>query len=284
LIEIQLILQKATDAEKAEGKKEGDLKFTDIAKSLDAQEFARRLKVAGMTADELQLKLVQDATAQLSLTRQLGASVTDADVKAYFDKHPGALDQPAKARVRELLLLTTAGYSSDPLPFATIQARRTQIFALRDRVRAGEDFTALAKQFNEDPISKDNGGEFSFRREQMEFGDLAFALQTNQISEVVTNSDGYRFFQLLEIIPAQKAELAAVAGRIKDGLLGGQKRRLAPAYLEKLRTEAGVEILDAGLKAQMVAAEAQAAETAKAQAAFAVRQAAEATNRPPQSQ
>jgi parvulin-like peptidyl-prolyl isomerase len=256
LIEIQLVLQKATDAEKAEGKKEGELNFANIVKSLSAPELADRLKVAGMTAEDLRLKLVQDATAQLSLTRQLGINVTDGEVKSFYDGHPGAFDQPAKAHVRELVLLTTAGTSGAPLSAATIQAKHQQMLDLDKRIQAGEDFAALAKQYNEDPISKNTGGEFSFKREQMEFGDLAFSMKTNQISDVLTNSDGYRIFQLLEIIPAKKAEFAAIAGQIKNALIGAEKRRLAPAYINQLRKEADVEILDAGLKAKLAVAEA----------------------------
>jgi parvulin-like peptidyl-prolyl isomerase len=284
LIEIQLVLQKATDAEKAEGKKKADQRFADILKTLSAAEFERRLKVTHMTADDLRLMLYQEETAQTSLTRQLGIKVTDADAKKWFDEHPEAYDQPEAARVRELLLLTTSDFSrsdAPPLPAAAIQARHKLIFDLHKRVRAGEDFAALARQYNEDPISKATDGELSFRRDQMEFGDLAYSLKANQISDVVTNEEGYRFFQLLEIIPAQKAEFADLADRLKNMLAGRQKRMLAPAYIEQLRKEANVEILDAGLKTKIAAAEAEAAEAAKAQAAFEARQAAEAANRPP---
>ena len=273
LIEIQLVLQKATDAEKAEGKKKADERFAYNLKVLSAVEFANRLKATGMTADDLRLKFYQEETAQLSLTRQLGITVTDADAKKIFDAHPGAYDQPAMARVRELLLCTTVGYSSTPLPDAVIQAKHQQILELSKRVRAGEDFAALAKQYNEDVISKDTGGEFSFKRDQMEFGDMAFSMKPNQISDVLTNEDGYRIFQLLEIIPAKKTEFAAIADKIKNALIGDEKRRLAPAYLNQLRKEAGVEILDPSLKAAQAAYDAEMEANAQ--------RAAEATNLPP---
>jgi hypothetical protein len=197
--------------------------------------------------------LFQEQTAQSSLTRQLALTVTDADAKKYFDDHPGAFDQPEKARVRELLLLTAA-YSGSPLPAAAIQAKKQQIYDLSRQIRAGEDFAALAGQYNEDPVSKDTGGVLSFQRTQMEFGDLAFSMKPNQISDVLANSDGYRIFQLLEIIPAKKVEFAAIATKIKNALAGAAKRRLAPAYIDQLRKDADIEILDPGLKAKLAAA------------------------------
>jgi peptidyl-prolyl cis-trans isomerase SurA len=265
LIEMQLVLQKATEAEKAEGKQQADEKFAQISKTLNATEFERRLKATHMTADDLRFMLCQEDTAQASLTRQLGIKVTDADAQKWFDDHPGAYDQPETACVREILLLTTSDFTTSaapPLPEAAIQAKHRQIFELQKRARAGEDFAALAQRYNEDPVSKDNGGKLWFRRDQMEFGDLAYSLKTNQISDVVTNVEGYRFFQLLEIRPAQKAEFANLADTLKKMLAGRLKRTLAPAYIKQLRKEADVEILDPGLKAKVAAAEAEAAEAA----------------------
>jgi len=88
--------------------------------------------------------------------------------------------------------------------------------------------------------------------------DLAYSMKPGQISEVITNGDGYVFFQLLEIIPARKAVFADLAEKIKRNLTGLHKRELAPAYLKKLKTEADVEILDPRLKAMMAEAEAKA--------------------------
>ena len=282
LIEIQLVLQKATDAEKEEGRRKNDVNFTNIVNTMGKSEFERQLKETLMTADDLRLMLFQEEAAQATLTRQLGIKVTDADAKKYFDDHPGAFDEPEKARIRELLLLTTSDFTTStapPLPAAAIQAKHKLIFDLHDRVRAGEHFTALARQYNEDPVSKGDG-ELAFSREQMEFGDLAFSMKPNQISEVITNEEGYRFFQLLEIIPAQKGEFADLAGKLKNMLTTSQKQTQAPAYIRQLWKEADVEILDPKLKAEMAANEAEAAATAKAQAEFEARQAAEATNSP----
>lgn len=98
--------------------------------SLGPVEMERRLKITHMTADDLRLMLGHELTAQESLTRQLDIHVTDADAKKYFEDNPGDFDQPAKAHIRELLLLTTSDFSSSgapPLPAATIQAKRKQI-------------------------------------------------------------------------------------------------------------------------------------------------------------
>jgi hypothetical protein len=49
-----------------------------------------------------------------------------------------------------------------------------------------------------------------------------------------------------------------VAAKVKDYLTQQKNEKLAPAYLEKLRKAADVQILDAGLKAAETAAAAAA--------------------------
>lgn len=271
LIEIHLVLRQATDEEKSEGMKKTDANFPNIVKTLGETEFRRRLQATGMTTDELRLMLYQEDTAQTSLTRQLRISVSDTEAKKYFDEHPGVFDEPEKAHIRELLLLTTVGFTSDSLSDAAIQSKHSEIFDLRERVRRGEDFTALAQKYDEDFISRDNGGEFTFARNQVEnhIGDLAFSMKPGQISDVITNEDGFVFFQLLEIIPARKGEFTRLAEKIKKALAGAQKQKLAPAYISQLWRDANVEILDPRLKAERLASEAQARESAGTEAKIA---------------
>ena len=284
LIEIQLVLRGATDEEKREGQQQAEKKFAYIAKTLSATELENRLAATHMTAEDLRRKFAQDETAQRSLARQLGIHVTDTDAQKWFDDHPGAYDEPPMAHVRELLLLTTSDFTTSaapPLPAATVAAKHQQIFDLYQRVRGGGDFAVLAKQYNEDPITKETGGEVTFRRNQMGYSDLAFAMQPKQMSDVITNEDGFLFFQLLEIIPAKKAELAALNDQLKNMLVGRQKQNLAPAYLKALRAAAAVEILDPGLKAKVAAVEAEAAQAAKTQAEFAAKRAVQAGSAKP---
>ena len=150
----------------------------------------------------------------------------------------------------------------EPLPADQTAAKRKQIDDILKRVKAGEDFAALATQFSEDPGSKDKGGElppFSHGEMVPEFEAAAFSMETNTVSDVVTTTYGFHIIKLLDKTPAKKVDYADVADKIKDFLSQQKTEKLAPAYLDNLKKGAGVEILDADLKAAAAAAEAEAA-------------------------
>jgi peptidyl-prolyl cis-trans isomerase C len=283
LVQIQILLQKATDEDKAAGKKKADTQLAALLERAGSQEvFDRQLKAVGMTVDELRAKVTQEATATTVLTRELAvAAPSDSDAKDFYEAHPADFEQPETAHVRHILLLTEDMTTHAPLPDDQVKAKRKQIDDILKRARAGEDFAALATQYSEDPGSKENGGELPpFAHASVdpahamvpEFEAAAFALETNQISDVVTTSYGYHIIKLLDKTPAAKLALTdkvpssdmTVADKIKDYLTQQKTGKLAPAYLDKLKKDAGVEILDPDLKAAAEAAEAEAAAMAAA--------------------
>jgi parvulin-like peptidyl-prolyl isomerase len=72
---------------------------------------------------------------------------------------------------------------------------------LLKRVRAGEDFAALAKEHSADRLSAEKGGELDFMAKEnlvKPYADAAFALQKGQTSDLVKSEFGYHIIQTLE--------------------------------------------------------------------------------------
>ena len=263
LITIQCLLQKATPADRAAGAAEADLQYASLIKRFGSTEaFERQLKAVGMTVDDLRAKATQEATAKATLKRELNISVTDDQAKAFYAKHAAEFEQPETAHVRHILLMTMDPATRTPLPTNAVAAKRKQIDSLLVQIRGGADFATLAKQYSEDPGSKDNGGELpEFPRGQMvpEFEAAAFSLSANQISDVITTQSGYHIIKMIEKKAAKKIDYATAAADIKDGLGSMKIAKVAPAYIKNLRSEYKVEILDPGLKAMDQAAQDAAA-------------------------
>jgi len=264
LIQDQLLLQKATDADRTNGVQKASLQMNVLLERFGSQEaLERQMKATGMTVAELRSKITQENTAQAVKIRELNITVTDAETKQFYDNPTNLADfeQPEMVHVRHILLMTMDPVTRTPLAADQQKAKQKQMDDLLKRIRGGADFAALAKQYSEDPGSKDNGGELpAFPRGQMvpEFEAAAFSLTNNQVSDVVTSTYGYHVIKLLDKTPAKKVDYATVAPKIKDFLTQQKTEKLAPAYLEKLRKAADVQILDADLKAAAAAAAAAA--------------------------
>jgi parvulin-like peptidyl-prolyl isomerase len=125
---------------------------------------------------DLQIKLEQARIlAQNYATDQLTEKMkaTDQEVDAYIAQHPELDNKQTKAKADDVL----------------------------KRVRAGEDFAKLAKEFSTDPGSKEKGGDLGwFGRGAMvpEFEEAAFKLKPGEVSDLVQSKFGYHIIKLDE--------------------------------------------------------------------------------------
>jgi peptidyl-prolyl cis-trans isomerase C len=255
LIQVQLLKAQANEADKTAGKALAEKRFEEAKTKIGSEEaLNRQLKLMGATREEVLAKWAESATAESVLKRELKVNVTDADAKKYYDENPARFEEPEMVRASHILLVTTDPKTNAELSDEQKAAKRKLMEGLLKRARAGEDFAKLAKEYSEDPGSKDTGGEYKFARGRMlpEFEAAAFSLATNQVSDIVITRFGYHIIKLSEKMPARKIEYDKAANDIKEGLTQQALQKQFPDYVGKLKTEANVEILDEKLKAQQL--------------------------------
>jgi len=256
LIGMRLILNKATPDDKTKAREEFETSFRKFKadESLTDTEYEERLApqllALGLSREQWQQQRVDQSTVKLVLERELKPSVTAEEAKKYYEEHLSEFEKPEMVRAGHILLSTRDPNTGAELPEDRKQGKRKQMEEILKRARGGEDFAKLAKEFSEDPGSKDKGGEYTFPRGRMvpAFESAAFSLQPNQISDIVTTQFGYHIIKLQEKIPAQMLEYEKVSEDLKERLKQRAIQEKLKDYVPKLMQEANVEILDERLK------------------------------------
>ena len=221
---------------------------------------------------------------------------TDAEIQAHFSKNPEAYRIPEKRRVRYLSIDAEALRSRMAVTPQEAEARykqnlqvysnpeqvrashillktegkdeatvRKQAEAVLARVKAGEDFAALAKQFSEDS-SKDNGGDLDyFGRGAMvkEFEDAAWALQPGQTTDLVKTQYGFHIIRVTDKRAASTKTFPEVRAQVEDQIkwekAQAEATRVAdevakeiddPADFDRVAQARGLTIGDSGLFAR----------------------------------
>lgn len=228
LVQQQLLDQYARDKKIDATQAEIDKKKEETKARMQPGQFDQVVKSQGLSDADLNQIFRQQVIIEKAVAPQM--HVSESDIKAYFDKNRTLFDKPAQVRARHILV------ADEP--------KAREVLA---KLKAGGSWDALAKQYSTDPASKDKGGELGFfGRGQMvgPFQDAAFGAKVNQIVGPVKSPFGYHVIQVEEKKPAQPASFASAHDTIKTQLTQQQQGTAVPPFMQKLRTDAKIEIYD----------------------------------------
>lgn len=143
------------------------------------------------------------------------AKVSEDDIKAWYKANESRYKQPEQRQASHILIRVEKNAAEAEVKAA--QAKAEQLL-VQLKSNPGE-FAKLAKQHSQDPGSAEKGGDLGFFGRGMmvkSFEDAAFALQENQLSEVVRSDFGLHIIKLTGIraerakpFEAVRAEIAA---------------------------------------------------------------------------
>ncbi len=168
--------------------------------------------------------------------------VSDADVQAYYTAHATQYKTDEQVKTRHILISVKTGADA-----ATDAAAKAKAQDVLNQLKAGGNFAALAKQYSDDPGSKDTGGELPLMPTaglDAAYAKAAMALNPGQTSGLVRSSFGYHIIQTEQKQAAGVKPLAEVKASIVQ-LLQQQKQGAAEqAFANQLAAEAKQSGLD----------------------------------------
>ena len=141
------------------------------------------------------------------------AKVSDADIKAAYEANAARYRKPEQRRASHILIRADKNG-----PAAEVKAAEEKAVQVLAQVKAAPgDFARLAKQHSQDPGSAANGGDLGFFGRGMmvkPFEEATYALQENQVSEVVRSDFGFHIIKLTGIRPEQAQKIEEVRAEI----------------------------------------------------------------------
>jgi peptidyl-prolyl cis-trans isomerase C len=208
----------------------------------DDKTFQEQLKAMKMTEAQMKEKIAEGLRMEKLIDDEIRSKIQieSAEVQKFYDENPKYFNQPAQVRASHILVMVPEG-ADDKVK----AEKRASIDKARDRVVKGEDFAKVAGEVSECP-SKARGGDLGFFGSgQMvkPFEDAAFALKSNEVSQVVTTQFGYHVIKQTDKHAEGKASLEQERPKIEQFLTQQKMQQAMLAYVETLKKGAKIEIL-----------------------------------------
>jgi parvulin-like peptidyl-prolyl isomerase len=190
-----------------------------------------------------------------------GLSVTDEEIKKYYEAHKNEpeFQQPERVTASHILinarpnlisqqLQSEKKLSGEALSKAAreeMEKRRKLAEELRGKAAAGADFAALARQYSDDPSSREQAGSlgtFTRNSHTRAFDEAAFALKPGTVSAVVQTEYGFHVIKVTKKEAARAQTLSEATPEIRRRLMAEREAAKLSESLKEMRRKAKIRI------------------------------------------
>ena len=205
-------------------------------------EFKNALSTMNLTEADLRFQFERDLAIRKLLDDQIGgkSTVSEKESRAYYDSNLESFKKSEQVRASHILIKVDPGADE-----AKKAEARTKIESLQAKLKNGEDFGALAKEYSEGPSGPKGGDLGFFGRGQMvkPFEETAFSMKPGQVSGMVETRFGYHLIMVTERTPESTLSYEEVKDRLEQYLKHQKVQAEIAAYFENLKSKAKIESL-----------------------------------------
>jgi peptidyl-prolyl cis-trans isomerase C len=164
--------------------------------------------------------------------------ITDEESKAFYDRNLQLFKQPEQVKASHILIKVDAAATD-----AQKTEARQKIDAVRQKLKDGGDFAELAKEYSEGPSNSRGGDLGYFKRGQMvkPFDDAVFAMQPDEVSDIVETRFGYHIIKVYDKKPEQTLAYADVKDQLSQRLKQEKIEKEATKYIDQLKKDAKIQ-------------------------------------------
>jgi peptidyl-prolyl cis-trans isomerase C len=164
--------------------------------------------------------------------------VKDEDLKAYFEKNQDKFKTPDTFSARHILVAVKAATATEKA--VTDEEAKAKVAKIQEELKKGRKLEELAKEYTDDPGSKDKGGLYEdFNPAQM-VTEFAEAVRTQEIGKVgppVKTQFGYHIIEVTKKNPGKMPTFDETKEQVRSTLMPELQEKVFKAYLEKIQLE-----------------------------------------------
>ena len=194
----------------------------DIKEQLDL------LKNSFLANEYLKREVVQNVT------------VSDHEVKTYYDTNKDEFKTPEMVRARHILFVVEASAPAEEKKKVNEKAAETL-----KKIKGGEDFAKLASELSGDPGSKQKGGDLGFvarGKTVKPFEDALFSLKPGEVSAVIETKFGYHIIKAEERKDASVEPFESAKEKIRQKIMQERVKSAVTQFIDKAMKDAKAEI------------------------------------------
>jgi peptidyl-prolyl cis-trans isomerase SurA len=169
---------------------------------------------------------------------QAQVSITDKEVKEFYEANQTQYFAPARVRIEQLFFAFPPEATEDGKAVLALKASDAL-----NRVKAGESFQKVADAYRE--TAGGAGSDLGYLGKGQLIGPLdqaAFTLPIGKVSEVIATEKGYGIIRVLDRQEESTKELAEVQKDIDNQLFRSKIEKKYQEWMQELRNKAYVEI------------------------------------------
>ena len=199
------------------------------------------LEQTGMTSEDALDQIRSHFLTQAVVGQEVGSRIVIPrdEIEAYYEEHKQEFVRTEGVRLAEIVI-STEEKTGEELAAAEKKAKDT-----RKRLLKGEPFAEIARRVSDNKQNSEQGGDIGiWRRGQLRKGieDLVFDKPRGHITDLIEVPNGYLILKVFEKHREGLATLEEVRDEVRNRLSGPKFQPAFREYLDKLRTDAYIEI------------------------------------------
>ncbi|MRR06641.1 MAG: peptidylprolyl isomerase [Deltaproteobacteria bacterium] len=245
LINKKLIEQKVKELDIKVSDDEVKQAIEDVKKTnaISEENLRAALAARGISFDDykIQLKEQLERLRLISLEVRSKIQVSEKEIQEYYAANAGKFQVDEAFHARQIFFSIPAKASADQQKQVAEKAEKVLAEA-----KEGADFVELAKKYSDDPSGKE-GGDLGFLKKGEvlpEFEKALTTMKTGDVSGLIRTAAGIHIIKLEEIREGNQQNYDAVKREIEDILYKQKSEERFSQWLEGLRKNAAIEMIE----------------------------------------